>query len=883
VSNSKPLFLTILFFTLLVCTIALYQFFSNREATTVWHLIPDNTVLVYEFGDCEQCYVETTDHVAVGLIKKIILPVNEGDSLFRQLKFLSTPRGGSLLSVHVTSKNSFDVIQYFSKSGFNNFLTQLKTTPAVDFSQRVLNGFTIEEFRFGAHILSLVELDGIVVVSFTPFLLEDVVRKFVSKEESGFVDRIAGVYALPRISNDLGNVYIHLENLVAWLGVFEERGTRSIVDLGVSSLLDVKASPSSITLNGFTKSDIRNTSSLLSIFEGQSPIEFGLKHYVSSGAAYLTDYGISDIDLLYKSILGNRRVDYDSLQKITGFTINELFSSIKNELAVCYIEEKDSFAKVILLNTSNPENWISFLNTLSDKTETEDTVFFEQFSNYQIREITLKDLPGKLFSPLVRDFSKSYYTRVNDVIMISENLEVLKASLRDIDNDDVWGKSVSLNKFLESTLLESNVSVYVNTPLVLGNLLKRLDPKWKDFLTKNNNLIKALKLGSIQFSYLNDSYYTNVYWEFGKAVEGKKPILSDKINKVVASLPFSVIGKPHIVRSHISKNDEVIVQDSLYTIYHISDEGKVLWSEQVDGPIIGSINQVDFFNNGKLQFFFATRKKLHVIDRLGKYVSPFPSSNLVGDIEYVSLVDYDGSKKYRFLVADKTGKLWMFDKSLAVLDGWKPLIIENELFSAMNHHRIRGKDYIIAIRKDGWVYLMNRRGEYLKGFPLNIDSRPDGDYFLEMGTSNSDTYFVCVSRDGFRIKFGLDGKVVNRDALVKPSVNTQFSLVPEKTGKSYLIKRQSEKSLSLLTDDGKELVTNNYIGSNSAAVRYYDFGSGRKFIAVTDIIQEISFIYDGSGTLLTPNPIPSSSIELKPGIGDMPKIFSVIDNTLTIQ
>ena len=145
------------------------------------------------------------------------------------------------------------------------------------------------------------------------------------------------------------------------------------------------------------------------------------------------------------------------------------------------------------------------------------------------------------------------------------------------------------------------------------------------------------------------------------------------------------------------------------------------------------------------------------------------------------------------------------------------------------HYRIRGKDYIIAIRDDGNVYLMNRRGELLKNFPLNLNARPSGDYYLETGSSRENTAFVLVSRDGFRIKFNLDGKVLTREALVKNTVDAHFSLVPEKDFKSYMILRQEAKQLTLFDEKLNTIVSSDFIG-RPTHTQYNDFGSGKVYI-----------------------------------------------------
>ena len=54
---------------------------------------------------------------------------------------------------------------------------------------------------------------------------------------------------------------------------------------------------------------------------------------------------------------------------------------------------------------------------------------------------------------------------LGNTIFIGEDLDELKRYLDDIDKEDTWGKSVAQNQYLESTLLESNVSlVHQYTP-----------------------------------------------------------------------------------------------------------------------------------------------------------------------------------------------------------------------------------------------------------------------------------------------------------------------------------------------------------------------------------------------------------------------------------
>jgi hypothetical protein len=62
-----------------------------------------------------------------------------------------------------------------------------------------------------------------------------------------------------------------------------------------------------------------------------------------------------------------------------------------------------------------------------------------------------------------------------------------------------------------------------------------------------------------------------------------------------------------------------------------------------------------------------------------------------------------------------------------------------------------------------------------------------------------------------------------------------------------------------------------------------DFGAGKVYIAITDVDQELSFVYDGQGNLITPLPVESNGIAVRPFDFDKLRLFTILEKTLTIQ
>jgi hypothetical protein len=860
-----PLFITLGIIAFITAGYFVYEKYFEKKIVSPWDLVPQGAVAVYEASACIDCIEPVKTSSLWEIIQRASFFDKQQDSIQGIVSLLTAQRVGSLASMHVTKKDAFDFVFYIplydlkGRQLFEATVQDWKNKKNISYREREFNAAKIQELSTSNSVFSWVVIEDVWVGSFTPFLVEDVIRVFGEGNKSTFRLDISSVYQMPKLRNDAGNLYIHLSKFSDWLSVFAPGFSLDMIrHFGKATLLDIKAVEQNLVLNGFSIEDPQDIS-VLSVFNDQFPTSFGLKQFVSNRTVMLVSYGISDgnafITKLNQYPNRDKRLT-DTLQRLTSslkVDLGAMYSSIQDEVGLCYVESANQkYSKVLLIESNEIDKWLQSLNSLSEKLSI-DTVFYERYSEYEIRELPVYRFPEKLFSPFVKGFDHSFYTVTGNTLIFAENIDELKIFLEDIDREDTWGKSVAQNQFLESTLLESNVSLYINTPRVWNTIGESLNEKWKGFVQQNRSLFASLGMGAIQFSHLNQSFYTNISWLYKQPSQSRP---DEKISQsTITRFQNGIMGKSFVVKSHVDRSNEVFLQDSSNQIHLVSSKGMVLWSKVVNGPILGDVYQIDFFKNGKLQYLFATEGTLHIIDRLGNYVQPSPLAVKIKQIEFLSLIDYDHSRNYRFLIADRSGKLWMYDKEGNNLEGWNPRNVEEGLYCPARHHRIRGKDYLLAIRKDGKAYLMNRRGESIKGFPANLDARPTGDYFLETGSNSAQTFFVVVSNDGFRIKFNLEGRIHNRETILKSTHEARFSLVKESTGKSYCIVKQEPKSLTISNAEGKQLIVNEYIGMNPAAIQYYDFGAGNIYYLITDVTQDLTYVYDRQGNLLTSPPL----------------------------
>lgn len=169
-------------------------------------------------------------------------------------------------------------------------------------------------------------------------------------------------------------------------------------------------------------------------------------------------------------------------------------------------------------------------------------------------------------------------------------------------------------------------------------------------------------------------------------------------------------GPPLLVRDYLSKTIQILAQDRDHRISLISCTGKVLWQYQLDGPLLGGVEQVDRYRNGKLQMVLGTAGAVHMIDRLGRDVEGFPVKLPITAAAPLTVVDYDGNKDYRILVPLQDGSILNLAADGKAVQGWSSPAKGSMAISSVDHARIQGKDYLIVPQRNGSVEVVDRKG-----------------------------------------------------------------------------------------------------------------------------------------------------------------------------
>jgi hypothetical protein len=178
---------------------------------------------------------------------------------------------------------------------------------------------------------------------------------------------------------------------------------------------------------------------------------------------------------------------------------------------------------------------------------------------------------------------------------------------------------------------------------------------------------------------------------------------------------------PWLVKDYLSKTQQVLVQDGENRISLISCTGKVLWQRVLDGPIMGGVSLVDRYRNGKLQMLFNTPGQVWLVDRLGRDTEGFPVPLKEPACAPLSAFDYDRNKDWRVLVPLANGQLLNLGLDGKAVKGWAPKPLPDPAVAAVEHVRIKGKDYLTVPLRNGAVAVLDRRGEVRYDAKLHRD------------------------------------------------------------------------------------------------------------------------------------------------------------------
>jgi hypothetical protein len=894
---------------------AIYWFTYTKELHTpvseAINAIPGNAAVIFESKQSRKTWkklVETSmfwqELLGTEIFSKLDYQARYIDSLVGLDAAVSTLLNNHSLfiSAHVSGATTFDFLYVYSlpnlthQAPIKDFFRKINKNKEP--ASRTYSGTEISTIY--SHLdykdsMSFAFLDGILMMSSKPTLVEDAIRQ-LNSGTSIIKDKNFSKIIATAGKNVDANVYVNYKNIPGILSHFTDplvkREITAIPDFADCSGWDIAIKPNALSFSGFTQANDSSVS-FLNIFRKQKPSEVELTRVIPSKTALLLFFGISNIKTFhhdYKNYLSAtqqlRLQSYEqymeSLEKKYGVSIElSMLEWISGEMALVVTEPvsvdfaNNSYA---VIRAGDIDEALKSLNELSDvvkhfpattkgegadtraklsgKEKNDKSLIGEtgtEYRNHTINYINIPQLLPQLFGLPFKKISNCYYTFINDYVIFGNSNEALQNFIDDFENNKVLANDKNYKTFSENISSEANVYLYSSIARSANLYSTLLTEQLAKDLEDKRDILYRFEAAGIQFTLnkKNNLFYGNAYLKYNPAYKQESGTLWE------SELDTSVSSKPFLIINHNTQTKEIIVQDDANKLYLISNAGKILWTKQLPDKIISDIKQVDALKNDKLQIVFNTRNAIYMYDRNGKDMRGFPLKLESAATNAISIFDYDNSRDYRIFVACENKKIRCFKINGEEVSGFKFGKTEAEVRLPLQYQKMEGKDHLFAVDREGKVYLFNRHGETLVKLKENLPEEIQG-FYIEPGKDYNQTLITAADTLGNVIKINLSGskeKITLRQFDSSPFFDCQD--INNDKIKDYIF--IVDKELMAFSQDKSLLFKHEFKESISRAPLFFIFPDGSGKIGVLSDKTNELFVFNADGTLYPGFPLTGNT------------------------
>ncbi len=514
--------------------------------------------------------------------------------------------------------------------------------------------------------------------------------------------------------------------------------------------------PSLLTVNGYLKPD---TSEIISAFYDQDPQSPAFLNILPNNTTAFKAFGFSSFAAMSKKMPKQNAKFWKLVNDTALFNIEEEF--YKNiESYLVNFESKIPGEKYVLLKVADTTKAVEYLGFMSDSVDTEDSVFI-----YKLKTKGLKS-SIKLFGSFF-EASTNYATLYNSHLLFSENRSELFRLITELKTDLTITKNESFTAYKNQNLSEDFNYLVYNSP----NKNIREVKSFFNFETANlKNPFENFK--HFSFSAVNNKNNFKFRWQLMNETE-----MINKEQNVLWSLNLDAAAnmQSNSFINHITKENELAIQDEANGLYLINAKGTVLWKKKINEKINSKIFTVDIFKNNKYQLLFSSENYLHLIDRNGNYVQGYPVKLPAPASSELSVLDYDNDKDYRLFIACKNKMIYNYSIFGVKVEKFVSVKTDEEVILPVQYAKVGLSDYLITVDKAGKIYTFSRKGEGRIGLK-NKTIENCSAFYIDATNNINSTYLIYVDDKNNlinKISFS-DKKVIAKLNVDIESANARF-------------------------------------------------------------------------------------------------------------
>jgi hypothetical protein len=780
-----------------------------------------------------------------------------------------------LTSLHVTGPGEFDVLYQVPLNRVSEYrqVRSLLETLGRDARYRLATReyedqeLTVLTERRSETSLTVLNYRNHLLISASPQLVEAVVRRLAHPDAPNVLAAFASVDVQKLRALD-ATLMVNYRRLPQFLDVLFRRDAHGQFDqltgLVSEGLLGVKLTGSRAQLQGFSNPE-KTRGALHQRLGGQPAQPLGLTALLSTRTALLLHLAADPARTWPRA----GTLAADSLG--SNAALDSLRATFAGEMAIAYLaapaanSRPGRLAFVQCPAPARTAQWLARLRRLNGNSPA-----FTRVGPYEVHPVGFSEVAvlGPLLDP-ARPYAVEARPEagvlVGNYLVLSDEL-TLNGYLADVVASRTWAQTPSQVAFLQETLPRARLSVFVDTRNSWNALLGVLTEERRAGLLRNEALFKRFPQIALQFvptegeAGSEAQYFTQLllrHPDLGPATAQPGGAAS---NGRVLAFQHPLVGLPTLLPAAGTRVPTVVVQDSARTLHFVSPDNAVLWSDTLGGLAVGAglLPAAGGVPGGLL---VGAGSRLHLFANDGRDILPFPL-NLPDTLRVAAVLAASGgaaTAPARLLAVTTGNSLLLLDAKGRQFAGWQPKRLDFPLAGRPALLSANGRDVVLVPLQNGYVYAFDGQGNLFPGFPLSMGARLAGDVQVQAGSTLGRTRFTVVNQHGELVTFTLTGDILSRRRLATWSRTARFRLVPDARGRTFVVTREDGGQLDVyLPTQAAPLLTQRFVTSGEKLVQLFDFGKGRRVVAITEPGPGQAFLYDAQGRLLGGASMPST-------------------------
>lgn len=465
----------------------------------------------------------------------------------------------------------------------------------------------------------------------------------------------------------------------------------------------------------------------------------------------------------------------------------------------------------------------------------------DQQTSFTLYRFPVPEMPRLLFGPIFNGSTCNWVAQYDNYLIFGDHFSSVSKVLHANVLGETLAGSLEYNKDKGSFNTKSILRFYSNTAYALPFADMFFNAKISSQL-KSEEAIRKFKSFSWQIASTDNMLYNNGVMVYSNIVKSKPQTIWK--SHIKSNFDF----KPKFVVNHLDpSNKEVVLQDNDHVLYLINNLGRIMWQQKLDGPVLGEVQQIDYYKNGKLQYLFNTQNKLYIVDREGNSLKNFPVNFRAKATNAVAVFDYEHNRDYRFFVAGEDQLIYAYTPDGNLLKGWNLFKTDHPVTQSVQHFRVDGKDYIVVtdLMKN---YLLHRTGNIRVQADQVYPHSANNTIYLEERSKTNEPRLVSSEQDGTIHYIYFDGRHETRK-LTDCSPNHFFKAVnlDNDDETEYII--ADGKRLTVMKNNGKKLFSTEMQANISHMPNAYSFSGQVRKIGITVKNENKIYLFDLNGAM----------------------------------